>query len=181
MTKHMILNAAALTALAALLPCGILASAAGNENETQTASVQTETAETGFPAAGGVTLKGTDDATFSSCTYTCFVPDNMDYSKLTDEEAEELNALYERLEAMNGDAFTDGNTEEADAVLARIAELEEKAGWMFEFTDDDLEAQLSPESYAEYRQITDEIDRLNARLMEILEEAGFSSEYQSAA
>ena len=41
MTKHMILNAAALAVIAALLPCGMLASAAGNNAETQEISAQT--------------------------------------------------------------------------------------------------------------------------------------------
>ena len=178
MTKHMILNTAALAAIAALFPCGMLASAAGNNAETQEISAQTETVETNIPAAGGITHEGTDDENFSTCTYTYFVPDDAEYGDLTDEEIEELNGLYERLESLNSGTFTDEDAEEADAILARMTELETKAGWVYEFTEDDLKSQLSPEAYAEYQQITDEIDKLNARLGEILGEAGFSTEYQ---
>lgn len=176
MTKHMILNAAALAVIAALLPCGMLASAAGNNAETQETSVQTET---NIPVESGITCEGTDDETFSTCTYTYFVPDDADYGDLTDEEIEELNGLYEQLEALNSDTFTDEDAEEADAILARMTELETKAGWVYEFTEDDLKSQLSPDSYAEYQQITDEIDKLNARLGEILAEAGITTEYQA--
>ena len=173
MTKHMILNAAALAAIAALLPCGMFASAAGND--TQDSAAQTET---NIPVAGGITREETDDETISTCTYTYFVQDNAGYGDLTDAEIEELNGLYERLEALNSDTFTDEDAEKSDALLARITELEAKAGRVYEFTEDDLKDKLSPESYAEYQQITDEIDKLNVRLSEILGEAGFSTEYQ---
>lgn len=176
MTKHMILNAAALAAIAALLPCGMLASAAGNNAEAKETSAQTET---NISVAGGITCEGTDDETFSTCTYTYFVPDDADYGDLTDEEIEELNGLYEQLEALNSDTFTDEDAEEADAILARMTELETKAGRVYEFTEDDLKSQLSPESYAEYQEITDEMDKLNARLSEILAEAGITTEYQA--
>ena len=171
MTKHMILNAAALAAIAALLPCGMLASAAGNDAETQETIMQTET-------SSGITCEGTDDEMFSTCTYTYCVPDDAGYGELTDEEIEELNGLYARLEALNDGVFTDENAEEVNEILARMTELETKAGWTYSFTEDDLKAQLSPESYAEYQQITEEMDKLNARLGEILGEAGFTTEYQ---
>ena len=170
MTKNISSSIALLAGIAALLPCSLFANAAAKDAET----VTEETTESVIRCAGSITCDATGDGNVSTFTCVTTSPDWDQYGDLTDEEIEELNGLYDRLEALSGDSFTEENTDELNTVLARIEELQKKAGWTVEFTDEDLRDKLSEDRYAEYEQITGEIDRLNERLSEILEEAGYT-------
>ena len=176
MTTNIITRIALLAGIAAVLPCSLFVSAAGNNTAPETADTQTETEVSSFICTGGMTLEGDADenvTNIDTCTYTYFIPEDGDHGDLTDAEFEELTALYERLETLNSEGSE--NTAEIDEIQARITELEKKAGWLFEFSDEDLKAQLSEEAYVEYEQINGEIQRLYARIDEILAEAGITA------
>ncbi|MBQ8921108.1 MAG: hypothetical protein IJ060_02980 [Oscillospiraceae bacterium] len=161
-------KAVILAAAAALLPCGIRASAAG----TETANEQTAVCTKSFDCCNsGFALMTEEDGLY--CTemlcpsLTDCIPEEQ--GDLTDAEYAELKELYERLDAImqehaDDDDFWEEDSPEIDALWERIDELEEKSGLYDDLGDDfddDLKEALTEEEFSEYQQINARIDEID--------------------
>lgn len=159
MTTSIITRIAALAGVAALFPCGMYAHASNHTAQPDAEADQTEAvtertqAVTVSDGCGVpftyVTCDGTGDAD-GEFTYTEYVADgSADDSALQEVLSEEAYAEYMQLSE-------------------RLAQIDAEAGVTEDMTEEEMDA-----AYAPYM---DEINRLNARMTEIFEEAGFTFE-----
>ena len=189
MKQTMKKRAAVLAAIAALLPCGIHASAEGEVRQRAAVSLS-EKAEA--PICYDAIEAGEDAAICcdSFCTSVLcpsaaeLVPE--DQGDLTDAEYAELKALYEKMDAVaeehaDDDAFWDEEHPELDAIWGRIEELEEKSGWYETGIEDGaLKDALTDEEYQEYLQINARIDAIFEQIETGVTEDMTEEEYEAA-